>query len=261
MNFVEQHMLSVGIAFVLTCVGFIWRDLRILRSLRQPPLYGGSVSPFSDYIGFFGWRIFFIIILISILQWIFGDGLIVFFLTCYLLFPNLISGALITGFHCFLWSVREFVKFISFCFKRELVQPIQQTQHIHHYKEERVTNNYQITASQSILNIDSNLKNVRQSIQSAPSIVDKDKEELVSLFEQLKAELGRLPESQARQGEVVSTAAKQLGEELHRPNPLKEVLKMNVGNLVEAAKALQDVLPIALSIAQKISEFVAKTFS
>lgn len=127
-------------------------------------------------------------------------------------------------------------------------------------KEKIMGNVNNIVAKQSIVNIDSKLKNVVQNISSAPALQPDVKSQLLTLFENLKSELDKVKDSHAVQVENVSDEAKYLAEKLHGANPTKEIVKSRAENLVTAAKALEQVLPAALSIAQKIHDFIAMTF-
>jgi hypothetical protein len=120
---------------------------------------------------------------------------------------------------------------------------------------------HHIVATQSIVTVDSDLKNVEQTIRSASALQSDAKSQLLTLFGELKSELEKVKSSHAAEVENVSDEAKLLAEKLNGASPTKDVVKSRAEKLVTATKALEQVLPAALSIAQKIHDFIAKTFA
>lgn len=135
-------------------------------------------------------------------------------------------------------------------FYESLLQPEQE-------QEPNVVNNINIVNNSGLVNVQGVLENVTQSIQSAPSLSGPKREELVGLFDQLKAELARTPASHSEHAEVLADQAKEISEELKRPQPRESMLKIKGLGLVEAAKALGSVLPTVMAIAEQIAKFVA----
>ena len=124
-------------------------------------------------------------------------------------------------------------------------------------QESKVVNNISIVNNSGLVNVQGVLENVTQSIQSAPSLSGPKREELAGLFDQLKAELLRTPTSHSEHAEVLAEQAKDISEELKRPQPRDSMLRIKGSGLVEAAKALGSVLPAAMAIAKQIAEFIA----
>ena len=113
-----------------------------------------------------------------------------------------------------------------------------------------------IVGNQGIVNINSTLTGVLQTIRNVPSVAGDKREHLLALFEQLKLALNQTPASYNEQAEIVADQAKDISEELKRSKPREAALKIKGSSLVEAAKALSSVVPTAIEVAKQIAEFI-----
>ena len=122
-----------------------------------------------------------------------------------------------------------------------------------------VINNITITNNSGIINLQSTLSEVTQSISLADSLAPEAKERLTAMFSVFTKQLEGAPHDSAEAAEVAAEQAKELAEELSKPKPRKAVLQIKGSGLIEAAKALSEVVPIALATAKQIVEFITAT--
>ncbi|GJM12212.1 MAG: hypothetical protein DHS20C12_06150 [Pseudohongiella sp.] len=124
--------------------------------------------------------------------------------------------------------------------------------------KEGIVTNYNITIKDVVgpVNVLSTLDNVVQSVNNAPSLPSESKETLAALFEELKSVLSSAPADLNEGAELISEQAEVLSAELERPEPRSSALKIKSSGLVEAAKAIEAIVPAAISVAKRIAEFV-----
>lgn len=111
----------------------------------------------------------------------------------------------------------------------------------------------------SILNIQSRLTNLSQSIGELVGVKSTEKAELKQLIEQLKGALETAPEDKVEEAEAVAWAAESLIDLVdagvgEKPNRLK--IQITKEGLKKAAENIADVLPKVLSIALKIAAVI-----
>jgi phage I-like protein len=123
--------------------------------------------------------------------------------------------------------------------------------------ETTVVNNITITNNTGIINLQSTLVAVNQSILNAESLDASAKKQLAELFEKFTRQLEGAPNESAEAAEVAAEQAKELAQELEKPKPRESVLRIRGSGLIEAAKALSTVVPIALQTAKQIVEFIS----
>ena len=104
----------------------------------------------------------------------------------------------------------------------------------------------------SIVNIDSTLNNVNQTITAANDMDETTKRQLKELVEQLGAELKKTPENNAGDAEAVADAAKALVDAGTKPNPNKSTIQITADGLKKAAQNIASVMPAVLTIATGI---------
>lgn len=110
----------------------------------------------------------------------------------------------------------------------------------------------------SIVNIQSELRNVQQSIGEIQTTDQSSKEELQKLIEQLSAALEKIPVEKKEEAEAVAASAKVLVDQAKAPKPNKTMLQISGEGLKQAAKNLADVTPLVLAIATQIVLTVGK---
>jgi hypothetical protein len=119
------------------------------------------------------------------------------------------------------------------------------------------SNNINIVGNRGIVNINSTLEKVAQSIEGTSSISAEKRQKLLTLFEQLRIILVNTPASHAEDAGVVADQAKEISEELMRPQLRASMLKIKGTGLIEAAKTIAIVLPAAIGVAKQIAEFIS----
>lgn len=115
----------------------------------------------------------------------------------------------------------------------------------------------QFNVQNSILNIDSALENVQQSIHAASQVEDVEKQELEKLIADLRIALHEVPVEYQDEIEAVQEQAEQVGNVLSKGRINKKSLDVSSKGLVEAAKTLQAVTPSVLLIATQIANALA----
>lgn len=110
--------------------------------------------------------------------------------------------------------------------------------------------------SGSIVNIKSNLQNARQSIGAAAGVDDSTKAQLDKLIQQLSEALEKLPASQKEDAEAVADAATDLVGKATKDKPNKKSVEISANGLLEAAKGIAGVVPIAIEIAKTVGSFI-----
>jgi hypothetical protein len=107
----------------------------------------------------------------------------------------------------------------------------------------------------SNVNIKSNLEHVQQAVGGAaldPSI----KDELNGLIRRLAAALEQTPAEQMTEAEAVSDAAGDLVDKALKEKPNKKSIEISANGLLEAAKGIAAVLPIATDIVKTVTRLV-----
>jgi hypothetical protein len=98
------------------------------------------------------------------------------------------------------------------------------------------------------------LENVTQTI-GASGVDDSTKTQLVALIKQLSDALAKVPAAQKVDAEAISDAAAEVVAKATKPNPNKKTLEISGKGLLEAAKGIADVVPIAIEIVNTVSPF------
>jgi len=118
-------------------------------------------------------------------------------------------------------------------------------------------NNITISHNSGIVNLQSVLTGVTQSISNADSLDSAAKETLTALFSAFANHIQAAQPEQPQAAEAAAEQAKDLAAELERANPRPAVLRIKGSGLIEAAKALATVVPVAISTAKQIVEFIS----
>lgn len=103
----------------------------------------------------------------------------------------------------------------------------------------------------SIINIDSTLEQVTQTIGSA-NIEDSAKKQITELIEQLKTELQKVSLDNKEEAEALADTAKALLDASTKASPNKATVKITAEGLMKAAENLASAMPKVLSIASGI---------
>jgi hypothetical protein len=98
------------------------------------------------------------------------------------------------------------------------------------------------------------LENVTQTT-GASGVDDSTKTQLVALIKQLSDALVKVPAAQKVDAEAISDAPEAVVAKATKPNPNKKTLEISGKGLLEAAKGIADVVPIAIEIVKTVSHF------
>lgn len=109
----------------------------------------------------------------------------------------------------------------------------------------------------SILNVNSILKNVTQTIETIPNIDEPTRDELNSLMQRLQNMLQNAPPDKVDDANKVARRAKELVEEAGDSKPDKEEVERKGENLKKAAQSLVAVLPTVVSVASQIVSLIS----
>jgi len=110
----------------------------------------------------------------------------------------------------------------------------------------------------SILNIESTLTNLSQSIGALIGAEADLKSELVGLIDQLKNELKSVPADKAEEAEAVAWAAQSLVQNSAEESPNRFKVQISRDGLREAAKSLAGIVPSVLSVIDRIVSCVGR---
>jgi hypothetical protein len=111
----------------------------------------------------------------------------------------------------------------------------------------------------AIVNVDSILTNLRQSIGADSTMDVAIRGELSELIDQLNQALEKLPSDSAQEAEAVAWAAESLVEAAIEDSPNRFKIEITREGLMKAAQNIATVMPIVLSIAEKIVSVIQRT--
>lgn len=110
----------------------------------------------------------------------------------------------------------------------------------------------------AILNIDSTLTDLSQSIGKLPSTEADVKEELQQLINQLKQALEEVPSEKVEEAEAVAQAAESFVEAATKETPNEFTVEITKEGLQKAAQNIALVMPTVLTIATQIITAISK---
>ena len=110
----------------------------------------------------------------------------------------------------------------------------------------------------AIINIDSTLNNVSQTIGTAPGLDVQQKTELDRLVQSLKAQLDAVKSTHTEEVTAIVEAAQKAVVAASKPpaERKRSILQLSADGLVAAAKTVSDIAPAVLNTASLISKFV-----
>jgi hypothetical protein len=129
------------------------------------------------------------------------------------------------------------------------------------YNSSSTTINFSGNYQGAILNVQSTLNSVSQSIVTSPNLGQDDKETLSSLIDQLDKVLQNVPPDKVEEAEAVADSAKALVDAATKEKPNKTTIKITAEGLKQAAKNLAAVLPEIMSIALEITSRIQQHHS
>jgi hypothetical protein len=118
---------------------------------------------------------------------------------------------------------------------------------------------YNINGNSGVINMNSWLRDVNQTIQNSPALPSEDQKALQKLMAELTLALKPASETQPDDAAAVVKYAKDTTDELSRPKPRKGLLDVSLNGLKEAAKAVALAAPTILTVVGQIVDFVSKT--
>ncbi len=110
----------------------------------------------------------------------------------------------------------------------------------------------------AIVNVDSHLQNVQQTINNIPHGQQAEREELLAAVEALKAELERAPDQMAQEAQLVVSRVDKLLAEIEDSDPDPVLVKSKGERLLQAAGRISNVVTDALQLARKIVGLVSE---
>lgn len=111
------------------------------------------------------------------------------------------------------------------------------------------------TMTGGILNIKSHLDGASQSIKES-TMKEATKSEMEQLIQRLSTELKALPKEQKDDADAIAEVASDLVKKSTLPNPNKKSIQLSANGLLEAAKGIAGVIPIATEIVHLVAKFV-----
>jgi hypothetical protein len=114
------------------------------------------------------------------------------------------------------------------------------------------------TVTGSVLNLDSTLTNVTQSIGTLPHADQATKDELQKLVGDLFEQLKKVPTENKEVADAVAAQTEDVVEKAKQDKPNKTLLQIAVGGLKSAAETLKNVAPSVVSIVTSIAGIIAK---
>lgn len=112
----------------------------------------------------------------------------------------------------------------------------------------------------SIINYQSTLSSVTQSINISPVLNSEDKQQLEVFLTQLFTSLDELPIGNEDEAEAVATMAKNLIENATGEKRNKTMMEISAEGLIKAAKNISLITPSVLVTAQAIIDFIQTNF-
>lgn len=111
----------------------------------------------------------------------------------------------------------------------------------------------------AIINIDSTLNNVTQTIGDSPGLDPSQKSQLEAMIMSLKADMARLKESHADETKEIADALEKAVATAAKPpqERKKNLLQLSAKGLKEAAELVKDTAPSILTTAEQIAKFIA----
>src|SRR5260370_14437789 len=136
-------------------------------------------------------------------------------------------------------------------------QIVQESVITQHYGDIYVGNKINIGGA-AVINIDSVLSNVTQTIGTAPGLDSAQKAQLDALVKSLKADLDELKMSHADETkEITSALEKAVTNAVRPPAERKQsLLQLSAKGLKEAAELVKDIAPSILTTADLIAKFI-----
>ncbi|MCC6603367.1 MAG: AAA-like domain-containing protein [Anaerolineae bacterium] len=113
----------------------------------------------------------------------------------------------------------------------------------------------------SIVNVESLLENVTQTISAIPYADSDEKDKLAELVNQFKQALKELPPDKQTEAQKLSKRLEALINEANDDEPEKDVIEANGNSLLKAAKNVKNVVPTVLAISKEIITFIIRMAS
>ena len=102
----------------------------------------------------------------------------------------------------------------------------------------------------------SRLDNVVQHVQTSKTLSEDEAAKLSALVSELRQALQKTPPEGAADAQVLAEQAEELITEFEKPTRRPTALKIRARGLLEAAQAIQGIVPAAFDVAQKIAAFI-----
>jgi hypothetical protein len=113
-----------------------------------------------------------------------------------------------------------------------------------------------INDNKGIVNINSTLTSVYQSVEENSYIDSSSKQEIEKLLQQLESALKEVPNENTDGAETVAEMAKSLIENATKEKPNKKLIEISAEGLKKAAKDLAVIIPSVLLISERLISFI-----
>jgi hypothetical protein len=126
-----------------------------------------------------------------------------------------------------------------------------------YYKEVFMSNNISVGGN-AIINIDSTLNNVQQTLQQSTGLPDQKKSELENLVADFRKEIDKIKESHAQETALITQRLQEVVQGASQPPERRNsgILKLSSKGLVEAVDTVGKIAPKLLATAGLIAKFV-----
>ena len=116
--------------------------------------------------------------------------------------------------------------------------------------------NVSVQNNSGILNIANVIDRATQIVQSAPTLSKERKSEWNVLMAELRQAISAVPSDRLEDAELVAELAGTIAKELEKKAPRRKALEISSTGLIDAARGLSNIVPAAIEIAKRISQFV-----
>lgn len=124
--------------------------------------------------------------------------------------------------------------------------------------EEHIGDDVSVSASNSVVNLNSALDNVEQKLSVLASRDESLHRELQTLFEQLYRQLSEIPEQQREAVETITAQAELVLAQTAEEKPKRRLLEISTEGLKQAAAFVKDIAPDLLETASRIAALIAR---
>jgi hypothetical protein len=124
--------------------------------------------------------------------------------------------------------------------------------------EEHIGDEVSVSASNSVVNLNSALENVEQKLRVLASRDESLHQELQTLFQQLYRQLSEIPEQRQEEVDAITSQAELVLAQTAEDKPKRRLLEISAEGLKQAAAFVKDITPDLLETASRIAAVIAR---